>query len=67
MKKDRKLFLGSIVGKLAILMGGAIAATSGNASAFVPVAPLPEANTLSSPSAAAQKTLAPKLILKQQS
>jgi hypothetical protein len=66
MQNDRKLFLSSIMGKLAILVGGAIAVTGVNASPFAQAASLPGTNSLSSPSAVAQRTMAPKLILKQQ-
>ena len=66
MQSDKKMFLSGIAAKLAILVGGAIAATGANALPVTAVVPHPETNTISSPSATTQKTLAPKLILKQQ-
>jgi hypothetical protein len=66
MQNDKKLFLSGIAGKLAVLVGGAIVATGVNASPFAAAVPGPGANTLSLPSAAGLKPLAPKLILKQQ-
>ena len=66
MQNDKKAFLNGIAGKLAILVGGAIAATGASATPFTPTAPFLESGTVSSPSAASQRTLAPKLLLKQQ-
>ena len=48
MQNDKKLFLSGIAGKLAVLMGGAIAATGANASPFTAAVPHPETNTISS-------------------
>jgi hypothetical protein len=66
MLSDNKKFLGRIAGKLAVLVGGTIAATGANASAPTAVLLLPDTNTMSSPSDATLKPLAPKLILNQQ-
>jgi len=66
MESDRKTFLSGIAGKLAVLVGGTIAATGINAPAIAAGVPYTDTNSVSSPSPAGLKPLAPKLILKQQ-
>jgi hypothetical protein len=66
MRGDGKKFLSDIASKVAVLMGGAVAATSVNALASAPVLPPSNTNTVSAPSASTLRSLAPKLILKQQ-
>jgi hypothetical protein len=65
MQSDKKQFLNGIASKLAVLLGGAVAATGLNASPVAAV--MPETQTNAVTSVRTPRTLTPKLILKQQS
>ena len=66
MQSDRKKFLSGIAGKLAVLLGGAVAATGAGASPVAAVLPHTDTNAAFSRNDATSRSLAPKLILKQQ-